>query len=202
MVLQHCSNIKEFYGYNTRITGKFLSYRSFVDQSAHESFREKSYVALLFVELPPDFTQFLFFVQVTSLFSSTRPWPRLSTSATPTSLVSFSRIVLFADQSAHESFRENSSGDIAVLANCKSLSVFDADWCRGITGKFLSDRSFRGPVRSQIVPRKIPGDIVVLQHCPNIKECRGSNTGITGKFLSDRSFADQSAHESFREKSR
>ena len=43
---------------------------------------------------------------MTSLFSSTRLWPRLSTSATPASLVSFSRIVLFVDQSAHESFRE------------------------------------------------------------------------------------------------
>jgi len=54
----------------------------------------------------------------------------------------------------YESFRENASGDIAVLANCKSLSVFNAYWCRGITGKFLSDRSFRGPVCSRIVPRK------------------------------------------------
>ena len=107
----------------------------------------------------------------------------------------------FADQSAHESFRENSSGDIAVLANCKSLSVFNAIGCQGITGKFLSDHSFRGPVRSRIVPRKILGDIVVLQHCPNIKEFWCRDTGITGKFLSDRSFADQSAHESFREKS-
>ena len=42
-------------------------------QSPHKSFREKSYVTLLFEELPSDFTQLLFFVQVTSLFSSTRP---------------------------------------------------------------------------------------------------------------------------------
>ena len=76
MVLQHSPNNKEFHGTDTRITGKFLSDRS------------------------------------------------------------------FADQFAHESFRENSSGDIAVLANCKSLSVFGALGCTGITGKFLSDRSF------------------------------------------------------------
>ena len=76
MVLQHCPNIKEFWGGHTGITGKFLSDRS------------------------------------------------------------------FADQSAHESFRENSSGDIAVLANCESLSVFNAIRCQGITGKLLSDRSF------------------------------------------------------------
>ena len=31
-------------------------------QSPHKSFREKSYVTLLFVELPPDFTQLLFFL--------------------------------------------------------------------------------------------------------------------------------------------
>ena len=134
-------------------------------------------------------------------YFSTARTSRSSTVTTPASLVSFSRIVLFADQSAHESFRENSSGDIAVLANCKSLSVFYANRCEGITGKFLSDRSFRGPVRSQIVPRKILGDIVVLQHCPNIKEFVGSGTRITGKFLSDRSFRGPSAHESFREKS-
>ena len=53
---------------------------------------------------------------------------------------------LFREKS-YESFRENSLGDIAVLANCKSLSVFSALNCRGITGKFLSDRS----VRSRIV---------------------------------------------------
>ena len=57
-------------------------------------------------------------------------------------VVSFPRIVLFADQSAYKSSREKSSGDIAALANCKSLSVFNASRCRGITGKFLSDRSF------------------------------------------------------------
>jgi len=34
----------------TGVTGKFLSDRSFADQSAHESFREKSYVTLLFVD--------------------------------------------------------------------------------------------------------------------------------------------------------
>ena len=65
-------------------------------QSPHKSFREKSYVTLLFVELPPDFTQLPFFVQVTSLFSSTRPMATV-------------------------------------------IDVRDT----GVTGKFLSDRSFR-----------------------------------------------------------
>jgi len=96
---------------------------------------------------------------------ASRCWCLMPTAA-GASLVSFYRIVLFADQSAHESLRENSSGDIVVLANCKSLSVFNAQLLPGITGKFLSDRSFRGPVFSRIVL-----------------------------------FADQSAHESFREKS-
>ena len=70
VVLQHCPNIKEFYGSKTSITGKFLSDRSFRGPVRSQivprkilrtSFREKSYVALLFVELPPDFTQLLFF---------------------------------------------------------------------------------------------------------------------------------------------
>jgi len=55
----------------------------------------------------------------------------------------------FEDQSAHKSFRENSSGDIAALANCKSLSAFYAYNCRGITGTFPGS-FFRGSVRSQI----------------------------------------------------
>ena len=112
-------------------------------------------------------------------------------------------------QSARESFCENSSGDIAVLANCKFLSRFQADGCTGITGTFPGS-FFRRPVRLRIVPRKILGDIVVLQHCPNIKEFWGRDTGITGKFLSDRSFRGpvrsrivprKILRESFREKS-
>ena len=121
------------------------------------------------------------------------------------SLVSFSRIVLFADRSFRGPVRlqivpRKIPGDIVVLKHCANIKDFCGDGT-GITGKFLSDRSFRGPVRSRIVPRKNPGDIVVLQHCPNIVEFYGYSTSITGKFLSDRSFADQCAHKSFRENS-
>jgi hypothetical protein len=42
-------------------------------------------------------------------------------------------------------FRERSSGDIGVLANCKALSVFHVEHCRGITGKFPG-LFFCGPV--------------------------------------------------------
>ena len=109
-----------------------------------------------------------------------------------------------ADQSAYNSFRENSSGDIAVLANCKSLSVFNAYQCPGITGKFsrivLSRTSPQSAHKS--FRENSSGDIAVLANCKslsvfNAEWCRG----MTGKCLSDRSFADQSAHESFREKS-
>jgi hypothetical protein len=40
-----------------------------------------------------------------------------------------------------------SSGDIGVLANCKSLSVFDAQFCSGITGKFPAHFLKGEPVR-------------------------------------------------------
>ena len=43
---------------------------------------------------------------------------------------------LKTDQSVDTIFREMSSGDIGVLANCKSLSVFSFSCCHGITGKF------------------------------------------------------------------
>ena len=39
------------------------------------------------------------------------------------------------------------SGDIGVLANCKSLSVFDTFKCRGITGKFPAHFLKGEPVR-------------------------------------------------------
>ena len=69
MVLQHCPNIKEFWGSHTSITVKFLSDRSFVDQSAHESFREK--------------------IQVTLWYFSTARTSRSSRQPAPASLVRF-----------------------------------------------------------------------------------------------------------------
>ena len=72
-----------------------------------------------------------------------------------------------------------------IASRCRCFTPVSA----GASLVSFSDRSFRGPVRSRIVPRKILGDIVVLQHCPNIKEFDGSNTSITGKFLSDRSLS-------------
>ena len=59
------------------------------------------------------------------------------------SLVSFSRIFLSrtSPQSAHKSFREKSSGDIAVLQHCPNIENFLCS-DTGITGKLLSDRSF------------------------------------------------------------
>ena len=66
--------------------------------------------------------------------------------------------------------------DVANQPKLKGGS-FDAWGCRGITGKFPGSL-FREPVRSRIAPRKIPGDIVVLQHCPNIKTFVSEGTGI------------------------
>ena len=110
---------------------------------------------------------------------STARTSRRSAAKAPASLVSFLERS-FADQSAHTPFLEFSAGDIGVLANCKSLSVFDVRWCPGITGKVLGT-FFREPSAYLLFCDFSSGDIKVLEHCPNIKDFRGGLTSITGE---------------------
>ena len=130
----------DFPGDDTSITGKFLSDRKFLsdcffaDQSASKSFREKSQVVLWY-------------------FSTARTSLRSGAKA-PASLASFSRIVLsFRGPGPLTNRSEKILGGIVAVQHCPNIEEFNGS-VTGITGKFLSDRSFRGPVRSQIVPRK------------------------------------------------
>ena len=108
----------------------------------------------------------------------------------------------FADLSAHKSFRENYSGNIAVLANCKSLSVFNANRCRGITGKFLGSFFSRA---SPLTNRSAKIIQVTSPSWPIASRCRCLTPIGAGASLVSFSrivlFADQSAYKSFRENS-
>ena len=83
-------------------------------------------------------------------------------------------------------FRELSSGDIRVLANCKDLSVFKVSRCSNITGKFR--RSFSRVTKKlpfTNFPRNFAGDICVMQHLTNLTEFYARGTKIDGKLPRD-----------------
>jgi len=86
-------------------------------------------------------------------------------------------------------FREHSSGDIVVLANCSALSVFVAAGYEGIAGKFPGI-FLGGPVTLTNFPRKLPlrtfrdsssGDIFVFQHTPEATNISVGSTKYTGE---------------------
>jgi len=81
---------------------------------------------------------------------------------------------------------ECSTGDISVLANCKSLTTFDANECSGVTGKIIfpisPHVSFLGIVfADDICCRCIAGDIQVFENTPSMTLIDLSNTKCTGK---------------------
>jgi len=82
----------------------------------------------------------------------------------------------YADHSADESF----AGDVSVLANCKSLSVFNA------SGTKISGKKFPALFFCWLCFREcsecVVGDIGVLANCKSLSVFGASDTGITGKF--------------------
>jgi len=126
VVLQHCPNIKEFRGERTGITGTFPG--SFFRRPVRSQIvSRKNPGDIVVLQHRPNIEKFKAAgTGITGTFPGS--FFREKPSALPGSF--------FRGQSTHTSFRENSSGDIAVLANCKSLSVFVTEKCSGITGTF------------------------------------------------------------------
>jgi len=85
-------------------------------------------------------------------------------------------------------FRYCSTGDIAILANCMSLSEMKAFKCKGITGKqFRNFLILQYSMLTKILPGILYeiGDIKVFECIPSIKNVDLSYTSVVGKRVSE-----------------
>jgi len=80
---------------------------------------------------------------------------------------------------------ECSTGDISVLAHCKSLSIFNAFECNGVTGKHIPPYPpcfiFEPFFADEVCWRCFAGDIQVFENTPSMTFMNLAKTKCTGK---------------------